>query len=578
MLEMFRRQSQSWLIWVAFGIIIIVFVFFFGPQAGGITPGSKTWAARVNGTRIYNTQLDATVGRAARLTGERLTDEDFMSFKRQVLVDIATIHVLADHAAASGMQVSDDELRCYIVNWDRRYAVGEDFICRQFPRSYEQLFPNIDLGFYTDRSGNFSSNYSQDVRRWFQMSVESYEQFKRRELLALRYLELLSRGVPATTAQAEFAWRLQNDTIDLEFVRFEADDDADLDAEQLDAFLEERRDEVLAAWQAQQERFTEPRALQLRRIYLRRPSTDDPGYAAAEERYRNLLAEAQQDDADFAALVAEHSELDRERAEGGDMGQRTAQNLSSDFFAAFEGQGEGAIVGVEQQYAWSITRLDADRPERVRPFDEVALELAAELARDERLAAQREAYEVRARRILALAVGGASLEDAVATEAAESGLTPFTVSSTGPFGIEPSLPVIEGIDPQYLQFIRTLGRDPADVPSIGRSEQLIGQAFALTDEQPLIDELVTVEGVHHIVRLRERARPASVPADALADEFDAVQVQVATRLINFRAVQERLLVHTSEPLPGLLQALLDEADVVVRDRLFRVEARGDDLM
>src|SRR5690625_6555866 len=87
MLEFLRRQSQSWLVWVAIGVITIVFIFFFGPQAGGLQSGGKSWAMRVDNTKIYDSQLESALGRIQAL-GQRYDDEERYAVKREIGYDL----------------------------------------------------------------------------------------------------------------------------------------------------------------------------------------------------------------------------------------------------------------------------------------------------------------------------------------------------------------------------------------------------------------------------------------------------------------------------------------------------------
>ena len=49
MLDILRANQRSVIIYVFFGMIIVVFVVFFGPQSQGCGDGGVAYAARVNG-------------------------------------------------------------------------------------------------------------------------------------------------------------------------------------------------------------------------------------------------------------------------------------------------------------------------------------------------------------------------------------------------------------------------------------------------------------------------------------------------------------------------------------------------
>ena len=112
MLGAMRDQSRSVWIWATFGVLIFVFVFFFGQQTRGFAPSSRSWAARIADLTVYDSTLNSRFDRAqyrANRSG-RLTDEEFYKLKRDVMNDIALTALLADRAKASGMAVTHDEL------------------------------------------------------------------------------------------------------------------------------------------------------------------------------------------------------------------------------------------------------------------------------------------------------------------------------------------------------------------------------------------------------------------------------------------------------------------------------------
>ena len=200
MREALQRTWVKWGTGAIFGVIILAFIFFFGPQTQGYAPGSTFWMAKVNGRQIRNTQVDATFERFRRFSNRRrMSDEEFLVLKRQMTINAALVPLLAERAEEAGLAVSDEEVRCYIVNWHRGYLVGGEPICTRFPESWQTLYRNYDSAFYAESDGSFSTSYPRDVRSNFAMAVEDYEEHKRQELLVLHYLDLLATadGTPA---------------------------------------------------------------------------------------------------------------------------------------------------------------------------------------------------------------------------------------------------------------------------------------------------------------------------------------------------------------------------------------------
>lgn len=572
MLEFLRRQSQSWLIWVVVGVITIVFIFFFGPQAGGLQSGNKSWAVRINRTPIYDSQLESALGRAQAL-GQRYDDEERYLMKREIGYDIAMVHLLAEEATAAGLTISDDELHCYIINWNRGYRLDGDFICRQFPRSYSQLYPNIDYTFYSDREGAFSTAYAQDVRRWFGVSVENYEKFKRKELLSLRYLELLSAGVPVTAAELETRWRARNDTIDLELAIFDpgADGALMLTDEEVATFASENDADVRAYYEANLDAYSTERQLHLRRIYIRKPEAADT-LEVERARVEALLAQAQEEGADFDALAREHGEIEREAENGGDMGVRDASTLANEFIEAVGDIEEQGVALVEQAYAWSIVQKVADKPAGAVPFEDVRLDVARAVLTEQRKSVLGETMKAQAAELFALAEARPDerLRDLI-NEVEGSEIASFHTS--GPFGMEPVGPDVSGIDPALLPYIQLSSRKVGEIPHVGLAPELNYKAFQLTEEAPLLNEIAVVDGKYVVVRLLEKKIADTVPKEEL-DEIQASLVrQRAEEVVGFGVVQRRLLLHSGEELPPLIAKTLDAHKIAFQEKLFVVPAR-----
>lgn len=574
MLEFLRNQSQSWLTWVAIGVITIVFIFFFGPQAGGLQSGGQNWAMRVEGMTIYDSQLESTLGRMQAL-GQNYADEERYAVKREIGYDLALVQLLADEARDVGLSISDDELNCYIVNWNRRYKLDGKFICEQFPRTYTQLFPNLDAPFYSDREGGFSTEYGKDVRRWFNASVTSYEKHKRDELLALRYLSLLSAGIPVAADEIEHRWRLENDGVDLELAIFDFNDEDELDIsdEDVQVFAEENASAIQAYYDEHTEDFRVNRETQLRRIYIRKPE-DLKSEQAKRESVEELLETAKADDADFEALVREHSDNEREVENGGDMGTRADDSIAPEFVDAIDQSDVGDVFLVEQAYAWSIVQIVDMRPEGTQPLEDVKLDIARALLVEQKSDALRNSYQTMANALLERAKNepDASLRDILNdTDGSES----VQIKNTGVFGPMPSVPDMSGIDPELRQYIQLTSREVGEIPNLGVAPALASKASQLDEDTRLLDEVAELEGKYVVIRLNEKSVADEVPTE----EADAIRQLLAMErtesVLGFGMAQRRILLHSGDPLPPLLEKMFEDRKVSFNEKLFRPQVRDE---
>lgn len=502
-------------VYAALVVLIVIFVMT-GPGTARSVASNRTWVAEVGSTKIYNAEIDALYSltqNSRRGSGRSATD--VMAAKKRIAESRALVHLLADRAEAAGLAVGTDELRCYIVNWHRSYQSDGERICERFPANIKDTFANPDFAIYSTDDGKIEADYADRVRGYFGMSVDDYEAYKRRELLAFLYLDTVSLGVDVPRASAERVLARRQETVELEYVKLDPAATGDLTptAAQLDAFLLTDAAAIAEDYRTNESQWQLPRKVQLRRIYIKK---ENEGTLAAD---RGRLEAAQARVAastDFESIARELSELERERDQGGDMGLRDSTSLAADIFEATAGMKVGDTKTVESEFSWSIIKLETEEPARTRPLAEVQREIAEKLL-GARLTSEASAQiGARGARILALAASQ-PLADAVAAEQAEaearagivrdgsgepSGTIPsFTVESTGAFAREQTLN-FQG--PPGFRF----PPQPADnIPRIGKSRTGMQQVFALTSAAPLLGSLLEVDGKQYVVRLKER-KPA----------------------------------------------------------------------
>ena len=577
MRELLQQGWAKGIILFIFGLIIIAFVLFFGPQSQGYAPGTARWIAKIDGQPILNTTVDATYERYRRTFGQRtrMPEDEFAELRRQFVLNDTIVHLLAERAEQSDLAVSYDEVRCYIVNWHQGYVVKGERLCQQFPEWYQERYVNTDLRFYSEVDGSFSDSYARDVRVNFGMAVEEYEAGKARELLALKYLDLVRGMIEVAPEEVAALHARRNETVDLEFVRLDPASAAigEITDEDVATFLAENAAEVQASYDGRVDEFSTARQVQIRRIYIRKPAdTDTEALAAAEASYQEALRRVTEGGEDFEAVARELTELEREREEGGDMGMRSADTLASDLVDATAEMAVGDVQGVEQTFAWNVIKLEAVEEARTQPLSEVEGDVARGLIEDARRAEAAVALIARGEALLALAADAESLAAAAALEAgggdaegddaegddAAAPAEALAVATTGAFAREQPSP-FASLAAQNPGIV--LPPTPADeVPNIGASRDLMRLAFELSADAPLHGELVEVDGAHFVVRLAERVE---APGEISDEEYDALHAELQSALADglTGGPATRFMLTADQPgeYAPYLQALIDEA-------------------
>ena len=207
MLTQLREKSQSFLIFILFGMLIVVFVFFFGPQSQGIRPGGEQpqvggWALDVVGEEVSQREVEMAVRRQALFESTDLKADDLKRLRRMTAEQVAARVLLEQRASGAGVAVSDRELSEYIL--------GDD---------------NADGPLFRDREGAFDKRrYAAQIGQALGGTTELYRRAKERELVITRFMSFLESQVKVSEAEARETYDRTKRTWNLEFVALDPAD------------------------------------------------------------------------------------------------------------------------------------------------------------------------------------------------------------------------------------------------------------------------------------------------------------------------------------------------------------------
>ena len=151
-------------------------------------------------------------------------------------------------------------------------------------------------------------------------------------------------------------------------------------------------DAVKAAYKANEARYKSPESRRASHILLKAGS--DAEAKAAKEKAEGILAEVKKSPADFARLAKQHSQDPGSAEKGGDLDWFSRGAMVKAFEDAVFSMKDGEISAlVRSDFGFHIIRVTGIRPERVKPFDEVKVEIAADLKREAGMKKYSEAAE-----------------------------------------------------------------------------------------------------------------------------------------------------------------------------------------
>lgn len=395
MLDMIRTKTQSFVVKLIFGIIILVFIFW---GVGNFSVGSGGLLAKVNGYSIMEPEFGKAFGWAfqaqQKANPDLLSDEaKLKEFKQAVLEQLIGARLRLQEAEKLGLLVTPHELKQYIDTF----------------------------GAFQDESGKFDAERYKIVLAANRISPGEFEDDSRDTLLEaklMRYVSL-SGGLSEEEAKQLFAFLLEKRTAQYvlfspaSFVsRIELGDDeinafyennkerfrtplrADIEyllltPESLAAAYPVTGEEVEVFYNENLDGYKRPASYQARHIFIASPpdGSSEPGADEAIAKAGAKLAEVKaklKAGEDFSAVATQYSE-DPQSAEAGgwlgwiEAGSPGAKELDQAALALKPGE-----VGdpVRSPVGYHIVRLEDKKAAHTVPLVEVRNSIEARLSRE----------------------------------------------------------------------------------------------------------------------------------------------------------------------------------------------------
>lgn len=559
MLDILRKHSRSFLIYLVFAILIIVFAFTFGAispdQACGGGPGTIVNAvvAEVDGDAIsmhdigiadalsysppsprsgsqnagaYMQRYQATrlgqLGLIGPYSGARFGRDPWQigPIKLQKLVDEQVeTRLVAAYARAHGMTITNGEMSA-------------------------RLSALLDQ-FKDETTGKFDETaWNNFVRGSLQTSPPAFEAFVKNELLRERVIELLVGAVSASDTEIQAEHKLADETVKVEYVSFDKRSVAPfvpVEGGELDNWIAGHQEQIAAAYDKKKDaEYTTPKRWSLRVIKLDAVDVEAASANATPEQKAELTkarAEAKtkaealrgelaaaleaakteavgDDGVDPATKVfasfAQANSTAPSKEDGGLLAQPvTEKDLGAPPFgpaiqAAVPALADGELSGVlETPDGFWIVRVEGTMPAVTRSLDDVRLELGRELLREEKA----EAF-------------ANTLADAVLAEAKKDPKKKLADVLTAVAAQYPAEggETLEVKESQPFSRLKSYGPGlPTQVPfigGVGQSADFVKAAFAASEEAPVLDISEPIEPYKHRVVARFLEKTAAAPLDA----------------------------------------------------------------
>ena len=387
MLDQIRSNSQSFGVKLAFGIIILVFVFW---GIGSLTDtGSINVVAMVNNQPITFQQFEMAYRQAeeqenSQNPGRRWSAEEKRDLGRSVFSSLLYKELVVQEAQKNNFSVSPLELRDYVET----------------------------MPAFRNEAGKFDPQLYKDVLARQRMTPAQFEDSLRRDLLGQKMMAFAMGGVWADPMEARnrFNFLYQNRTVEYVFLSAEESaasykpEPADLqkfyDAHKADYAIPQKASvqyiavnplklvkpeslpeaELRQDYEAHRARFEEPRKVLASHILVQVAQDASPEEVKqAEAKIAQIRAEL--DAGKPFAQVADAYNGPQAAGKGGSLGWiepgMTVPAFEKAAFAAEKGKVAGPV---RTQFGLHLILVEDVKEARVKPFEEVKGEIASQLA------------------------------------------------------------------------------------------------------------------------------------------------------------------------------------------------------
>jgi peptidyl-prolyl cis-trans isomerase D len=220
MLDVMRKHARNWIMKTLLGIIIIVFIFYFGSMGGRQKADALV---TIDGKTIsmadFQKQYQDLVEMYRQRFGGRLPEEllKAMNMKEQVLDKMVHETILIKKAEELHVGVSDEEVKEVIV-----------------------ATPAFQ------RNGAFDEKQYQQMLRYNRLTPEDYEARQKRAMVVSKLEDLMQDGISVSEAEIYNFYRTTNEKISIAWARLpirELEKDIRPSAADLDKYLKDHGNE-----------------------------------------------------------------------------------------------------------------------------------------------------------------------------------------------------------------------------------------------------------------------------------------------------------------------------------------------
>jgi peptidyl-prolyl cis-trans isomerase D len=373
-LDLMRRHATSWIIKVALGGIIVVFVFFFGWSGPG--DKSRNYAAKVNDTVIsydyFSRIYDTTLKKLELRFGGSVPSEfmDRVNLKKVVIQGMVNQALLLQEAKRIGLFVDDGELV-------RDIRTDPTF----------------------QRDGRFDESMYRAYVSNIKMTPTTFEEARKQELLERQVVRLLTDSVKTDPQEVKQLWHFQNDKVALSVLLIQPEQSTEpIDPKELDTFYKENEakyefppsleieyavfswqdlvkkmsiseDEAKSYYNNNPKEFIEPERVHAWQILFKIPEDATPEIIEQVRKRAEFTKNAIEGGQNFQEVAKSESQDDATADKGGDLGFFSRGTVNRDLEKVAFTLEPGKISDpIKTEQGFHLLMIEEKKPETVIDF------------------------------------------------------------------------------------------------------------------------------------------------------------------------------------------------------------------
>lgn len=465
MLDFMRKNANSWVMILLFGIIIFVFAINFGPWAGNVK-GTVPYAALINNEPISLSEFRTAYGSQFARIKQFRPDYDQTQADRDGL-----------------KQIVIDQL----ISRELLTQLGKK---QHFAVSPKYLADEIKLRVFGEDADFDRVEYVRRVNSYFQAPVSQFEEQVAKEIIAEKMAELLSTAVSVSDSEILTTYKDKNTKIAIEFVKINPSfypSEKVVTPEEAKAFADANPKRVSDFYNENIGEYVKDEEIRASHILVKAGAdASETDKAAAKEKAQKILDRIKNNE-DFATIAKAESDDPGSKAKGGDLDFFSRGMMVEEFAkAAFALKTNEVSAIVESPFGFHIIKKVDERPKTDRKLEEVATEIAEKLIKkDEQQAKAKDAASLALNQLKS----GTTLD-----KISVPSLMNAKAASKAPS--MPNAPVADETD----LFSRTSGY----IQKIGRADVLAEEAFKLSMDNKTPANVIESNGEFFAIRLKSR--------------------------------------------------------------------------